>query len=82
MGVRVINVSDHMVLVRLRSGGALHLASGEQSEELPEQELVGNPRVTPLCASGVITLEQTKSGSQKKPTAAKSSAPSAQTMTE
>jgi hypothetical protein len=54
--VRVTNASRNLVLIRTRSGPTIYLDSGEQTDELPEHEIIGNPQVEPLRERGLITV--------------------------
>jgi len=59
MGFKITNASNGPVLIRLRSGATLHLAPGEQSPELEGPEVRNNPRLEPLLARRLVTLEET-----------------------
>jgi hypothetical protein len=57
MALRITNISRSLVLVRLLSGRTIHLAAGEQSGEVPEPELRGNPRVQTLVERNLVALD-------------------------
>jgi hypothetical protein len=56
LAVTVTNASRNLVLIRTRSGPTIYLDSGEQTDELPEHEIIGNPDVEPLRERGLITV--------------------------
>jgi hypothetical protein len=56
MALKVTNLSRNLILVRLASGGSVHLRAGEQCE-LPDAEVKGNPRVTELVARHLLAVE-------------------------
>jgi hypothetical protein len=58
MGFKITNTSSGPVLVRLRSGATLHLASGEQSPVLEDPEVRNNPRLDALRGRRLVTLEE------------------------
>ena len=58
MALKVTNLSRNLILVRLLSGGTVHLRPGEQSGELPDAEFNGNPRVEDLVRRRLLGVEE------------------------
>ena len=56
MAVTVKNVSGMVLLIRLRSGGSLHLGPGERTGELADAEVRDNPRVDTLVERGLARI--------------------------
>lgn len=53
----VTNMTDRLVLVRLRSGATVHLGSGESTAELDDSDVLDNPRLTPLIERAVVRVD-------------------------
>jgi hypothetical protein len=58
MALKVTNLSRNLILVRPLSGGTVHLRPGEQSDELPDAEVKGNPRVEDLVGRRLLGVEE------------------------
>jgi hypothetical protein len=57
MAVTVTNVSRMVLLIRLRSGGSLHLRPGERTGELADAEVRHNPRVDTLVERSLVHID-------------------------
>ena len=55
--MRYVNVTHQLVILRLNSGGAIHLAPGEVSRPLPPSELQDNPHLAKLLRLNAIARE-------------------------
>lgn len=73
MASQITNKSSGVILVRLRSGGTLHLAAGEQSPELEDVDVQNNPRLESLLQRNLITVEDVTSPEKPSGSAAKRS---------
>lgn len=73
MASQITNKSGGVILVRLRSGGTLHLAAGEQSPELEDADVRNNPRLEPLVQRNLIAVEDVTPADKPSGSAAKSS---------
>jgi hypothetical protein len=56
--IQITNSSDGPVLIRLRSGATVHLATGERSPELADSEVRNNPRIEPLLERRLIAVRE------------------------
>jgi hypothetical protein len=65
MASKVTNLSRNVVLVRLASGGTVHLGPGEQIDELADAEVKGNQRVQELVERRLLAVEDVPE--RKKP---------------
>ncbi|WP_157996022.1 hypothetical protein [Thermomonospora amylolytica] len=61
MPLQITNNSNGPVLIRLRSGGTLHLSSGERSPEIQEFEVNDNPRIQSLLERDLIEVREATS---------------------
>jgi hypothetical protein len=57
MAVTVTNVSDMVLLIRLRTGGSVHLRPGERTGELAGAEVYHNPRVDTLVERRLVRID-------------------------
>jgi hypothetical protein len=57
MAVTVTNVSDMVLLIRLRTGGSVHLRPGERTGELAGAEVYHNPRVDTLVERHLVRID-------------------------
>lgn len=73
MASQITNKSSGVILVRLRSGGTLHLAAGEQSPELEDADVRNNPRLEPLVQRNLIAVEDVTPADKPSGSAAKRS---------
>jgi hypothetical protein len=64
MPFQITNTSSGPVLIRLRSGATLHLVPGERSPELEDPDVRNNPRLEPLLARRLVTMQEVSSTSR------------------
>jgi len=78
MPVKIENLTNRPVLLRLRSGRSLHLAPRKTSEEISDVEVINNAKVSKLQAHRIISLHQPEQSGHTtgRPTSAQ---PNAQT---
>jgi hypothetical protein len=70
MAVTVTNVSDMLLLVRLRSGSTLRLPPGRRTGELADGEVLDNPRVDTLKERRLVRIDAAPAGSAETAEAA------------
>jgi hypothetical protein len=66
--MKIANLSNRPVVVRLNTGRTLHLAPRAESEEVHESEVSGNQKLRKLSAHRLIEVQKTeaqKSDAQK-----------------
>jgi hypothetical protein len=67
VAVTVTNLSRDMMLIRLRSGETIHLHAGEVTAELPDAEIVGNPRVDVLIERHQVAVKEVAAPAKGRP---------------
>jgi hypothetical protein len=63
----VTNMTDRLVLVRLRSGATVHLGGGQSSPELEDADVLDNPRLAPLLERAVVRVDAVSGAGSSAP---------------